>query len=145
MIDGRLQLVIAGSRTVFPTIEMVDEAVRANFAHELGRDHDPRTYIAEVIDGGADGGDRSGREWANAHGIPVHPEPITDADWKLGKFVGPRMRNRRMADRGDAALIWWDGLSGGSSDMCTRMVARRKPVVVIPTLKRPKEPRRARP
>ncbi len=67
----------------------------------------------------------------------MHREPIiTDDIDRWGKYVGPRMRNRRLAERGDAALIFWDGVSGGSADMCTRMVARDKPVRVIPWVRR---------
>jgi DNA-binding CsgD family transcriptional regulator len=42
------------------------------------------------------------------------------------------MRNRRMAERAAAAVVLWDGRSGGSSDMVARMVARDKPVEVVP-------------
>lgn len=136
-----IRLVIAGSRTVTPTHEMITKAVRESFAPDPRKDL-PSRYIAEVICGDADGGDNAGAAWAIAMGIPVHHEPITAEDMRSGKYLGPRHRNRRMAIRGDAALIFWDGISGGSADMAIRMLARTKPCVVIPTAKRPpKKPR----
>ena len=130
-----ISLVIAGSRTVTPTFEAITEAVRGSFAPDPARDL-PKAYIREVVCGCADGADNTGAEWARANDIPVWPEPITPEDWKLGKYLGPRMRNRRMAIRGDAAVIFWDGISGGSADMACRMAARGKPCIVIPTSKR---------
>lgn len=132
-----IKLIIAGSRTVDPSVSEIDEEL---FKLELGWADRPRTVevfrdlISEVICGGAGGADKAGRRWAEAREIPVHPEPITEQDIRQwGKYIGPRMRNRRMAERGDVAVIFWDGQSGGSADMCTRMVARRKFVEVVPT------------
>lgn len=141
-----MKLVIAGSRTVSPPIVEIDVHVRTCFAADPGRDFDPKLYITEVICGCAKGADVAGEAWAKHHNIPIHHEPITDEDMKLGVYMGPRMRNRRMAIRADGAIIFWDGISGGSSDMAARMLARKKPVFVIPTRKRPpKNPRKPRP
>jgi hypothetical protein len=124
------KLVIAGSRSVSPTPEEIDQAFRR--IDPSGLLFSPGD-VTEVISGCATGADRAGEAWASVRGIAVHREPVTDEDYKrFGKFVAPRMRNRRMAERGDMAIIFWDGLSGGSADMCTRMVARDKPVRVIP-------------
>lgn len=101
-----LKLVIAGSRTVTPTFEAISEAVIKCCAPDPERDH-PRDFISEVVCGDADGADRAGGEWAKSLGIPVWHEPISAEDMKHGKFIGPRMRNRRMANRGDQAIIWW--------------------------------------
>jgi hypothetical protein len=139
MSDGRMRLIIAGSRTVTPSREQITEVVRALVMAEFGdSEHDelaPR--IAEVISGKADGGDLAGEAWAKSYGIPVHSEPITEEDRKRwGPYVAPKMRNRRMAERGTHAALFWDGISGGTSDMCARMVARGKPVQIVPTAKR---------
>jgi hypothetical protein len=74
--------------------------------------------------------------WAKHGRIPVHPEPVTDEDYQRHGKLGPKMRNRRMAQRVDGGLAWWDGTSGGTSDMVARLVARDRPVRVIPWRRR---------
>lgn len=140
-----IRLIIAGSRTVAPTIEEIDCAVldlveRAMNLTEVDDYHGPdgargpRYWIAEVICGDARGADAAGARWAAARGIQVHHEPIVPDDIaRHGKYAGPRMRNRRMAERGTHLLAFWDGVSAGTADMVTRMVARRKPAIVVPT------------
>jgi hypothetical protein len=121
-----MKLVIAGSRTVSPTIEDIDAAL-TGILFEGGID------VTEVICGDAAGADTCGALWARSRSIPLHHEPVTPEDYaQHGRYLGPKMRNRRMAERGDAALIFWDGLSGGSADMACRMLARDKPVRVVP-------------
>ncbi len=121
-------VIIAGSRTVSPTVEEIDAAIAKL---------DPTIWIVrawtEVVCGMAPGGDLAGKAWAEARGKEVRRVPITTAlvD-KYGKYLAPKMRNRAMADFADAALIFWDGTSSGSADMCARMNARNKPVAVIP-------------
>lgn len=149
----KLSLIIAGSRTVEPPDEEISAAalglvLDAFHLDDSDPDEVARTaerlpdYIAEVICGKADGADAAGARWARALGIPVHEEPITAEDMKLGKYLGPRQRNRRMAIRATHAICFWDGASANTSDLVCRMVAREKPVRVIPTRKRP--PRRTR-
>lgn len=123
-------MIIAGSRTVSPTVEEITRAIA---------DLDPGGLLwapeewTEVVCGCARGADRAGEAWAIARGLRVHHEPITAAlDAKHGKYLAPKMRNRLMAERADAALIFWDGTSGGSADMACRMVTRDKPVRVVP-------------
>lgn len=92
--------------------------------------------ISHVICGESPGGgaDAAGKRWAIARGIELISEPITDEDVRRwGRYVGPKMRNRRMAEIGDLALVFWDGKSNGSTDLVTRMVLRGKLVEVIPT------------
>jgi hypothetical protein len=122
-----ISLIIAGSRTVRPSLADID----ATFDDLLF----VRADVHEVVCGGANGGDAAGREWAIRNKIPVHLEPITPEDMSHGKYLGPRWRNRRMAERGTHLIAFWDGISGGTSDMVCRMVARDKPVRVIPTRK----------
>ncbi|MGN6107255.1 MAG: hypothetical protein ACTHU0_19260 [Kofleriaceae bacterium] len=123
-------MIIAGSRTLTPSAADIDHAIA-----EL----DPTGLLwvpgewTEIVCGDARGADRAGEMWAFEKGITVHHEPITkDLIEQYGPKLAPKMRNRRMAERADAALIFWDGTSGGSADMCARMIARRKPVAVIP-------------
>lgn len=143
-----VSLVIVGSRTVFPSIGEIDLEVDKL---PLPWDADgpgPEAYrrvIHEVVDGGADGGDYAGRLWAEARGIPVHDEPITAEDvLRWNKYLAPKVRNGRMADRGAFGVAFWDGKSKGTCDFVTRMVYRRKPVLVVACKVMPGRPRRPR-
>lgn len=119
-----MKLIIAGSRSVNPTDEQITEAFHTIRAGAI---------VTEIICGMARGADLAGKRWAHSCGVTVYMDPVTDEDYdKFGRYIAPKMRNRRMAERAGAAIIFWDGLSGGSSDMCMRMVARGKPVLVIP-------------
>lgn len=127
-----MRLIIAGSRTVAPAPAAIDAAFD-DFLFVLGD-------VSEVISGGARGADAAGEAWAAARGIAVRRDPVSEMDYeRFGKYLAPKMRNRRMAERADAALVFWDGTSGGSADMVTRMVARGKPVRVIPTARSPRK------
>lgn len=144
-----MRLIIAGSRTVSPTIADIDRAAEDIAIDVYGlrpgdcAEHGWKQYVNEVISGDANGSDKAGEEWAKARGVPVFLDPVTDEDYAThGRYLAPKMRNRRMAERGTHALIFWDGTSGGSADMCTRMVARGKPVVIVPM--KPARPRRGR-
>lgn len=145
----KISLIIAGSRTVDPSDEEIDRAVLEIVILAFNiEDSDPdvveRTranlheYVGEVVCGKADGGDAAGARWARARGIPVFEDPVTEEDRRRwGPYLAPKMRNRRMAERGTHAVCFWDGTSGGTADMHTRMGARRKPSLVFPTRKRP--------
>lgn len=130
-------LLIAGSRTVEPGLDLIDAEV---LKLPIWGDIDPtvariRDVVQFVIGGESPGGgaDDAAEPWARRHGIEYIPMPILDEDsTPYGDRVAPKMRNRRMAAVGTHALIFWDGLSGGSADMCTRMVARGKHVTVVP-------------
>jgi len=53
--------------------------------------------------------------------------PLTSEEWnRLGKRAGP-MRNKRMAEYTDAAIIIWDGKSPGSRNMVNEMIKLNKP------------------
>lgn len=123
-----MKLIIAGSRTVNPSDAEIDAAFDPSgllFA---------KADVTAVVCGMAKGCDLAGARWAKANGIAVIEMPVTEEEYATyGKYIAPKRRNRRMAEEGDIALIFWDGLSGGSADMTTRMVARGKPVRVIPT------------
>lgn len=124
-----MKLIIAGSRTVDPTPSEIDAA----FDDLLFVVAD----VTEVVSGCAEGADKAGENWARLRGISIRKFMINDEDRKaVGPKLAPKMRNRRMAEYGDAALIWWDGTSGGSADLAIRMAVRDKPVRVIPARKR---------
>jgi hypothetical protein len=114
-----VRVVIAGSRSVDPSLDDIDRAVAT-----LG------LTVTEVVSGCARGADRSGELWAFARDIPLKRFP---AQWELhGSKLAGKFRNREMAIYADAAIVFWDGMSSGAADMVCRMVARRKPVLVVP-------------
>lgn len=115
------KLIIAGSRTVHPTPAQID-AEMDDFLFV-------KEDIREVVSGTAGGADNSGELWATVNGITIRRFP---ADWDKHGRVAGKLRNREMAEYADAALVFWDGMSSGSCDMVTRMVARGKPVRVVP-------------
>lgn len=116
-----MKLIIAGSRSVHPSPEQIDAAMDDLLF--------VKPDIREVVSGGARGADEAGEEWAAINQIDVRR---FGADWTThGKGAG-KLRNRAMAEYADAALVFWDGMSSGSCDMVTRMVARGKPVRVVP-------------
>jgi hypothetical protein len=134
-------LIIAGSRRCNPTPpEITSEVLRLPIRWDLGADGSSppvveqiRERISEVVTGDAPGSDRAGARWAAELGIPVHHEPVTREDIeRWGKYLGPRMRNRRMAERATHAICFWDGQSAGTPDMAMRMLCRGKYVQAAP-------------
>lgn len=83
--------------------------------------------IDEIVSGMADGPDIYGWAYAKGKNIPVKEFPVVQADWDLyGKKAG-HLRNEKMADYADIAIIFWDGLSPGSNNMIANMKRRKKP------------------
>lgn len=118
-----VKLIIAGSRTVWPTGDEIHGSISDAFGVAT------LLRIEEIVSGTATGADMAGEAYAEARDLPVRRFP---ADWtKHGKAAG-KLRNREMAEYADAALVFWDGMSSGSADMVTRTVARGKPVRVVP-------------
>jgi hypothetical protein len=67
-----------------------------------------------ILCGDAQGADLLGFRYASQHGMNVEHYP---ADWsKYGNSAGP-IRNRKMAERADALIAFWDGKSSGTRDM----------------------------
>lgn len=121
---GAVKLIIAGGRNVHPTNEQIDAA----FDDLLF----VRGDVIEVICGMAQGADLCGLRWAEANGISVFRDPVTDDDYaKHGRFKAPKVRNWRMAHRAFGAFVFWDGYSGGSAHMIAAMNALGKPVRVM--------------
>lgn len=86
--------------------------------------------ITELVCGMAIGVDRLGEQWAKVNNIPVKEMPATAQEWeRYGKAAGP-IRNARMADYADAAIVIWDGKSPGSRNMIDEMIKRNKPYYI---------------
>jgi len=113
-----VKLIIAGTRTFRLTAYAIDSFVR-HFKI------DP----TEVVCGGADGIDTTGRVWGED--FPEIPFKIFEPDWSAhGKAAGP-IRNRQMAAYADALLLIWDGQSRGSKNMKEEMQKLNKPVYEV--------------
>lgn len=116
-----MKLIIAGSRTLKPCIDLLGSLIYM----ELG------LVPTEIVCGEANGVDKAGERFAkeyNTDGLPVAYFP---ADWEMhGRSAGP-IRNRMMAEYGDALLLIWDGKSAGSNNMKGQMKALGKPVYEV--------------
>jgi len=119
-----MKLIIAGGRNLFRGISEIQEDLNNYELYE---------NLNEVISGGATGIDNCGEEFAKERYIGIKEFP---ADWdKHGKAAGP-IRNRQMAEYGDALLLIWDGKSRGSANMKKEMEKLGKPVYEV-ILKQP--------
>jgi hypothetical protein len=111
-----MKLVIAGSRHLDVPREFIDWCT----------DQFPMEKITEVVSGTAKGVDSSGESFTDLYSnIKLKQFP---ADWdKYGKTAG-HIRNKEMAEYGDALLLIWDGESKGSANMKFQMEKLGKPV-----------------
>lgn len=110
-----MKVIIAGSRTIndYSTLLRALE----NFPYD----------ITEVVCGGAVGVDSLGERWARVKNIPVTHMP---AEWnRYGNSAGP-IRNRKMAEYADCALVIWDGKSKGAHNLIENMKRLNKRQVV---------------
>lgn len=84
--------------------------------------------ITEVISGTARGPDTLGERWAEAADISTKQFP---AAWdRHGKKAG-FLRNKEMAEYGDAAVIFWDGESRGTKSMIDLALSHGLHVLVV--------------
>lgn len=116
-----MRIIICGSRHLtrhdYPLLERAMRLVQVKHGW----------IVTEIVCGEARGGDRHGRRWAKANGVPVTPFP---ADWGASDDPNPEAgftRNEAMAvyaadpsGPGGACLALWDGHSPGTADMLAR-------------------------
>lgn len=118
-----MKVLIAGSRFI------TDYALLCELLAESG------FVVTEVVSGREPTGvDALGERWADENRVPVAYFP---ADWKAHRgrsaYSNPAgmIRNRKMAEYCDAAVIIWDGQSPGTKDMIAEMRRHKaKPVIV---------------
>jgi len=127
-----MKLIIAGSRHYSSAFDIVKLAF--DFIPELRAAY-AADEITEVVSGTAEGIDKGGERWArNAKCKMDGQGPLVvrfPPDWeKLGKAAGP-VRNRQMAEYGDALLLIWDGESAGSKNMKLQMEKLGKPIYEV--------------
>lgn len=119
-----MKLIIAGSRTLFPSYSFIMDVIRM---HNITK-NEP---ITEIVSGRAIGVDQEGEHFASHMNIPVKPFPVEKKDWdRLGKAAGP-IRNKRMAEYADCLLLIWTGDSPGSKSMEKEMKRLNKPIYEV--------------
>lgn len=113
-----LKLIVAGGRE-FSDVSLVYKKLDEHIA---GAD-------VLIISGGARGADTLALDYAADRGLPIK---IMPAEWEArGKGAG-YIRNSAMADEADELIAFWDGESRGTKHMIDTMLAKAKPVVVVP-------------
>lgn len=123
-----MKLIIAGSRDLNVSTNLLKYCI----IHFL----DFKT-IKEIVTGGATGVDFSGKMLCKDETLDAIAMTLKGknkeflADWDThGKAAGP-IRNKQMADYGDALLLIWDGESRGSKNMKETMLKLDKPVYEV--------------
>lgn len=115
-----MKLCIAGGRNLHPKLDQVTAAVEASGAEVV--------QVEYVISGGAPGADKAGELWALANNISI----VTyAANWRLHGNAANPIRNRKMAEACDLAIVFWDGESLGTKGMirCMRDLGKRAHIV----------------
>ena len=100
-----MKLIVAGSRNIqyYETVKSaIDELVSQGMV------------INTIIDGTAKGVDELASRYAKENGIENLRVP---AEWHLYRSGAGPVRNRKMAEMGDALLALWDGKSSGTKNM----------------------------
>lgn len=116
---SKIDLVIFGSRNLFPTPEDINLGIL---------DLNLRvTNIDSVVCGMAAGADEMGRRWAKAHNISIKP---FYAKWsEHGKNAG-QVRNELMAIAATHGVGFWSDNSCGTANMAAHMMLRKKPCIL---------------
>ena len=122
-----MKLCIAGCRDHYATTLEISE-----YLHDAGIDINDITCI---VSGKAPGVDSMGEKFAEKNDIPVVP---FKAEWTKYKPLNPRngnpagpIRNAKMADYCDMALLIWDGVSPGTKNMMEALERRKKPYFLV--------------
>lgn len=118
-LKGRKRIIVAGSRDFTDKKFVWDHLTRLL--------EDLRDPI--ILHGGARGVDRLAGLWAGYHWLL---EQVFHPDYKThGPKLAPIMRNKEMADNGDALICFWDGVSPGSRNMIDEARKRSLKVKVV--------------
>ncbi len=87
-----------------------------------------RKFTLVFVSGCCRGADKLGERYAVEKGYPLERYP---ARWETeGKKAGP-MRNRKMAERGDYFICFWDGESTGTKSLIRYAVQMKKLVRIF--------------
>jgi len=111
-----MKLIIAGGRDLKVTMNLL-RGIMVAYDIDLAS-------IKEIVCGEASGVDAAGKGFALGFNIPVKSFPYKS---ELGKAGGP-VRNREMAQYGDALLLIWNCHSRGSASMKTEALKEGLPI-----------------
>lgn len=118
-----MKLIIAGGRDIQVSTHFIEDCYNLHFPVEEYPD-----YPEEVVSGKCRGIDACGEEWAKTLGKCI----IKDFPYPSGfKTAGGPIRNRQMAEYGDALLLIWNGESKGSANMKQEMEKLGKPICEV--------------
>jgi hypothetical protein len=86
--------------------------------------------IENVVSGGARGVDKFAEKLAKELWIedPIIHKPNYE---KYGRKAAPKLRNTLIVKDCDAAIVIWDGYSGGTYDSMVKLSEARKPYILI--------------
>lgn len=85
----------------------------------------PETTL--IISGGANGVDRIGEEYADAHKLS---KLIIRPEYKKYGRGAPIIRNKVIVDAADEVLVFWDGVSKGTKSVIDYAKKQKKPIRV---------------
>lgn len=97
--------IICGSRTI-DDYDTVKAAIKG-----------AKFEVSEVVSGKADGVDRLGEKWADENDIPVTRIGYKQFLDDYPPNVAPIIRNKKMAEYAECAIIIWNGKSCGTEKM----------------------------
>lgn len=103
-----MRTIIAGSREIKDedlVFETITSALQDGFE------------ITEVVSGTAEGVDEIGEKWADQNDVSVSRFPYEDYMDDNPVEVAPLVRNKKMAEYAEQAIIIWDGESSGTENM----------------------------
>lgn len=131
----KVRLIVAGGR------DFNDKHYGFNALDFMLKNYQPEDVL--IIDGGATGADRLGRDYAISRGVDYE---TFEASWKdltktpckiksnsYGQYncLAGLVRNKEMGDLASHAVVFWDGKSTGSNHMIEYMKELDKPVKIF--------------
>lgn len=122
-----MKVIVSGSRYIQDYKIVADAIAESGFTPTLIIEGGQRSYSGYPVARIVGGVDWLANQWAKAHGIEVRTEY---ALWDVhGKMAGP-IRNRVMAEMGDALIAIPEGKSRGTRNMILAIRLVDKPIFV---------------
>jgi len=86
------------------------------------------SLTTKIISGGAIGADLIGKRLAEEFGVE-YEEYLPD--WDLYKGQAGHVRNTKIINASQMALVFWNGYSKGTKDSLDKLASQKKPVFII--------------
>lgn len=113
-----MKVAIVGTRT-FTDFQLMRDKV-TEYIHP--------SSITEIISGGATGADRLAEKFALCYGIPIQ---IFHPDWNTHGKVAGVLRNKKIVDKADLIIAFWNGSSRGTANTINIARQLKKDLLVI--------------